>query len=280
MTRDYHLRDICQALRVPRSSYYAWQSRQPSARLQQNELLRAKLMNLFVIHRKVYGSPRMTACLNRAGIPCSRNRVARHMHELGLKARQKRSFKPKTTDSNHPHPIAPNRLADMAEPKSPNRIWVSDITYIHTAEGWLYLAAVMDLYSRKVVGWATADHLKTSLVEQAMIDALRCRRPAKGLLHHSDRGCQYASADYRQLLSSFAAFPSMSSTGNCYDNAAMESFWSTLKTEWLHHRSFNTHAEANLAIFDYIETFYNPKRLHSALGYQSPVEFESKGPRE
>jgi len=280
MAHQYHLRDLCQALRVPRSSYYAWRHRQPSARQQHNQLLRATLSHLFVAHRKVYGSPRMTACLNRAGVPCSRNRVARHMRDLGLKARQKRAFKPKTTDSNHPHPIAPNRLADAAKPKSPNRIWVSDITYIHTAEGWLYLAAVMDLYSRKVVGWATADHLKTSLVEQAMLAALRCRRPTKGLLHHSDRGCQYASANYRELLSSLKALPSMSSAGNCYDNAAMESFWSTLKTEWLHHRKFQTHAEAKLAIFDYIETFNNPKRIHSALGYQSPVDFESKGTRE
>jgi putative transposase len=280
MAHHYHLRDLCQALRVPRSSYYAWRRRQTSTRQQQNELLRAKLANLFVVHRRVYGSPRMTVCLNRAGVPCSRNRVARHMRDLGLKARQKRSFKPKTTDSNHPHPIAPNRLADAGQPQSPNRVWVTDITYIHTAEGWLYLAAVMDLYRRKVVGWASADHLKTSLVKQAMIQALRSRRPAKGLLHHSDRGCQYASNDYRQLLSSFAALASMSSAGHCYDNAAMESFWSTLKTEWLHHRHFKSHAEANLAIFDYIETFYNPKRLHSALGYQSPVDFESKGPRE
>jgi putative transposase len=280
MAQQYHLRDLCQALRVPRSSYYAWTHREPSSRQQQNQLLRAKLTNLFVVNRKVYGSPRMTVCLNRAGVPCSRNRVARHMRDLGLKARQKRSFKPKTTDSNHPHPIAPNRLAAMAQPQAPNRIWVTDITYVHTAEGWLYLAAVMDLYSRKVVSWATADHLKTSLVQQAMIQAVRSRRPAKGLLHHSDRGCQYASADYRQLLSSLKALPSMSSAGHCYDNAAMESFWSTLKTEWLHHRNFKSHAEANLAIFDYIETFYNPKRLHSALDYQSPVEFESKGPRE
>jgi putative transposase len=280
MAPHYHLRDLCQALRVPRSSYYAWRQRRPSTRQQKNELLRAKLANLFVTHRRVYGSPRMTVCLNRAGVPCSRNRVARHMRDLGLKARQKRAFKPKTTDSNHPHPIAPNRLADAGQPQSSNRVWVTDITYIHTAEGWLYLAAVMDLYSRKVVGWASADHLKTSLVEQAMIQALRSRRPANGLLHHSDRGCQYASSDYRQLLSSFAALPSMSSTGHCYDNAAMESFWSTLKTEWLHHRNFKSHAQANLAIFDYIETFYNPKRLHSALGYLSPVEFESKGPRE
>ena len=280
MAHQYHLRDLCLALRVPRSSYYAWRHRQPSSRQQHNELLRAKLANLFVVHRKVYGSPRLTVCLNRAGVPCSRNRVARHMRDLDLKARQKRAFKPKTTDSNHRHPIAPNRLADAAQPKSPNRIWVSDITYVHTAEGWLYLAAVMDLYSRKVVGWATADHLRTSLVEQAMAQALRCRRPAKGLLNHSDRGCQYASTNYRQLLSSFAVLPSMSSAGNCYDNAAMESFWSTLKTEWLHHRHFQSRAQASLAIFDYIETFYNPKRLHSALGYLSPVDFEQKGPRE
>jgi transposase InsO family protein len=196
------------------------------------------------------------------------------MRVLQLKVRQKPAFKPKTTDSDHPHPIAPNRLAGSPKPKAPNRVWVSDITYIFTAQGWLYLAAVMDLYSRKIVGWATAPHLKTSLVREALLQAVSSRSPKAGLLHHSDRGVQYASHDYRQLLSSLKALPSMSSKGNCYDNAAMESFWSTLKTESLHQHQFPTRHAAHLAIFDFIETFYNPKRLHSALDYQSPVDFE------
>jgi putative transposase len=259
MSQHYPLRDLCQALRVARSSYYAW---------------RHQLRQLFVGHRCVYGSPRLTVCLQRLGIACSRNRVARHMQALQLKTRQNRAFKPRTTDANHPHPIAPNRLAQTPSPRQTNRIWVGDITYVWTAEGWLYLAAVMDLFSRKIVGWATADHLKTSLVREALLQAAKARAPQASWLHHSDRGCQYASAEYRAFLSSLKALPSMSSSGNCYDNAAMESFWSTLKTEWLHHQNFPTRRQARLAIFDYIETFYNPKRLHSALGYQSPVDFE------
>lgn len=265
---------LCQVLRVPRSSYYAWRNRPPSRRAQDNQLLRDNLASLFVANRRVYGSPRLTVCLRRAGIPCSRNRVARHMRTLRLNARQKRGFKPRTTDSNHSHPIAQNRLAQAPAPAAVNRVWVADITYVSTTQGWLYLAAVMDLYSRKVVGWATADHLKTSLVQQALHQAIEYRSPQPGLLHHSDRGCQYASTDYRRQLHSLKALPSMSSAGNCYDNAAMESFWSTLKTESLHRQHFNTHHQARLALFDYIETFYNPKRLHSALGYRSPVDFE------
>jgi transposase InsO family protein len=274
MAQQYSIEDVCQALRVPRSSYYAWLRRQPGPRSIENQRLRQELVRLFGQNRKLYGSPRMAACLGRSGFLCSRNRVARHMRALGLKARQKRAFRPKTTDSNHPNPIAPNRLAQATRPKSPNQVWVADITYISTAQGWLYLAAVMDLYSRKIVGWATSPSLETSLVKEALLQALVDRRPAAGLLHHSDRGSQYASSAYRALLHSGCLLPSMSAAGNCYDNAAMESFWSTLKTEWLHHQHFQTHAQARLAVFDYIETFYNPKRLHSALGYHSPVDFE------
>ena len=274
MSQHYPILEVCRALRVPRSSYYAWLRRGPSRRAADNQFLRHQLAELFVANRRVYGSPRLTVCLQRQGIACSRNRVARHMRALQLKARQKRAFKPKTTDAHHPHPIAPNRLAVAPTPQSPNRVWVSDITYVFTAQGWLYLAAVMDLYSRKIVGWATADHLKTSLVQEALQHAASARAPQAGWLHHSDRGCQYASTHYRASLSSLKAIPSMSSTGNCYDNAAMESFWSTLKTEWLHDKYFPTHQLARLALFDYIETFYNPKRLHSSLGYHSPVDFE------
>jgi|HubBroStandDraft_6_1064221.scaffolds.fasta_scaffold238373_2 putative transposase len=274
MASDYTLKDLCAALRVPRSSYYAWRRRVPGRRAQANQSLRSALTGLFKDYRAIYGSPRLTVCLRRLGIPCSRNRVARQMRALNLSARQKRAFRPKTTNANHPHPIAPNVLASTPPPKAANRIWVSDITYVFTRQGWLYLAAVMDLYSRKIIGWATASHLKTSLVATALQNASASRYPEPGLLHHSDRGCQYASTDYRSLLSSLKALPSMSGKGNCYDNATMESFWSTLKTEWLHRRRFQTHHQARSAIFDYIETFYNPKRLHSALGYLSPVEYE------
>lgn len=275
MASQYPIKDLCQVLRVPRSSYYAWLHRLPSRQAQQNQLLRETLSALFVAHRKVYGSPRLTICLQRMGIPCSRNRVARHMRALGLKARQKRAFKPKTTNSSHPHPIARNLLALSPKISSPNRVWVGDITYVFTAQGWLYLAAVMDLYSRRIVGWASSPSLQSSLVKEALQQAVRTRRPAAGLLHHSDRGVQYASSTFRALLRSAHIRPSMSGRANCYDNAAMESFWSTLKTESLHQQHFQTHHQASLAIFDYIETFYNPKRLHSALGYLSPVDFET-----
>jgi len=274
MAQQYPIKDVCQALRVPRSSYYAWLNRLPSPRQQENERLRKTLAELFEANRRVYGSPRLAVCLQRQGIACSRNRVARHLRALQLKARQKRAFKPKTTDANHPHPIARNWLTGAPKPPAANRVWVSDITYVFTAQGWLYLAAVMDLYSRKIVGWTTSSSLETPLVKEAMQQAWVDRRPAAGLLHHSDRGVQYASSAYRALLHSCQMQPSMSAAGNCYDNAAMESFWSTLKTEWLHQKNFQTHQEARSAIFDYIETFYNPKRLHSALGYQSPVDFE------
>ena len=275
MAKEYPLIDLCLVLGVARSTYYAWRARRPSQRAQQNELLRAKIGGLFRAHRQVYGSPRLAVCLQRQGIACSRNRVARHMRALQLKARQKRAFKPKTTDSRHDQPIAPNRLAQTPAPRAANRIWVTDITYVLTAQGWLYLAAVMDLYSRKIVGWATSDSLATSLATAALQQALDRRRPAAGLLHHSERGCQYAARSYRQVLQARKIRPSMSAQGHCYDNAAMESFWSTLKTEWLHQHAFQNHQHAHSAIFDYIETFYNPKRLHSALGYRSPVDFET-----
>jgi len=269
----YTIGELCQALAVSRSGYYAWQGRRPGPRAQQNQQLRSKLQELFEGNRRVYGSPRMTVSLRQAGLKCSRNRVARHMRALGLRARQKRAFKPRTTDSNHPHPIAPNLLAQTTA-KAPNEVWVSDITYISTRQGWVYLAGVMDLWSRKIVGWACADHLKSSLVKTALKQAVAARRPRPGLLSHSDQGVQYASDEYRQLLRKIKSTASMSGAGCCYDNAAMESFWSTLKTEWLHDKDFATLQEAQRAIFDYIETFYNPRRLHSALGYQSPVDFE------
>jgi len=277
MAEEYPIADLCVVLGVARSSYYAWRGRPRSRRAIENEVLRKKIASLFVAHRQVYGSPRLCACLRQAGLVCSRNRVARHMRALQLKARQKRAFRPKTTDARHDQPIAPNRLV---QPNSANQVWVGDITYVATAEGWLYLAAVMDLYSRKIVGWTSSDSLKSTLVETALQQAWQQRRPAAGLLHHSDRGVQYACGSFRTLLRTCRIQPSMSAQGYCYDNAAMESFWSTLKTEWLHRYTFPTRQQAHSAIFDYIETFYNPKRLHSALGYQSPVDFEKAKPHD
>ncbi len=180
MAQHYSIKDVCHVLRVPRSAYYAWLNRRPSQRAADNQQLREKLATLFVANRSVYGSPRLRVCLQKEGIPCSRNRVARHMRAMHLKARQKRAFKPKTTDANHPHPIAPNRLREVGRPKEANRVWDGDITYISTAQGWLYLAAVMDLYSRKIIGWATSDSLETPLVKAALQQALTDRRPAAG----------------------------------------------------------------------------------------------------
>lgn len=274
MSGDYRITELCATLAVSRSGYYAWQGRSPGRRAKENELLREKLRELFEQNRRVYGSPRLTMSLRREGWSCGRNRVARQMRALGLRARPKQAFRPRTTDSRHPHPIAPNRLQVAGRPAALDQVWVSDITYVKTRQGWIYLAGVMDLCSRKIVGWACADHLKSSLVQEALRRAVAGRGPQPGLLHHSDRGCQYASEDYRAQLQKIKSLPSMSAAGHCYDNAAMESFWSTLKTEWLHQYDFQNQPAAELAIFDYIETFYNPKRLHSALGYRSPVEFE------
>jgi len=269
---------VCAVLGVSRSGYYDWLLRKPSQRQRANEQLLALIIGAHPAARKTYGSPRVAQALKKQNIPCGRHRVARLMRHHGLRGLQKRAFRPRTTDSAHPLPIAPNRLKECPAPGQPNQVWVSDITYIATAQGWLYLAAVMDLSSRKIVGWATADHLKTSLVQDALKRALNHRRPPAGLLHHSDRGCQYASADYRQLLQSHCILPSMSAAGNCYDNAAMESFFSTLKTELIDRQHWLTHAEVNLALFDYLEIFYNRQRLHSALDYQSPAQFEKQKP--
>lgn len=274
MASSYSITDLCRALGVPRSSYYAWRQRPAGPRAQDNAHLRQEISRLFVEHRQVYGSPRLTALLRQQGVCCSRKRVARHMRALGICAQQKRAFHPRTTDSRHDHPVAPNRLAQAAPVQQPNCAWVADITYLWTVEGWLYLAAVMDLCSRKIVGWALSRSLKTNLVKEALLQALAKRRPAPGLLHHSDRGTQYASGAFQALLLHYQIIPSMSGAGHCYDNAAMESFWSTLKTEALHRLQLHSAYDARHAVFDYIETFYNPKRLHSSLDYRSPNQFE------
>jgi transposase InsO family protein len=201
--------------------------------------------------------------------------VARLMKELHIRGIMKRGFRPRTTESRHQLPVSPNLLRDLPALTASNQAWVADITYIRTDEGWLYLAAIMDLWSRTIVGWQTAASLKSELVTDALQQAIDRRRPVGGLIHHSDRGTQYASAACRMILASAKITSSMTLAGNCYDNAAMESLWSTLKTELVYRRRFQSHRDAHLAIFDYIEVFYNRKRLHSALGYRSPVEFES-----
>src|SRR5437763_99297 len=198
------------------------------------------------------------------------------MRQEELCGRAKGRFRIQTTDSNHDQPIAPNRLAELPNPSAANQIWVGDITYIHTEEGWLYLAGIMDFYSRRIVGWALDHTLDTQLVLAAWNMAQTHRQPPPELVFHSDRGCQYASADFRQALASSQALPSMSRKGNCYDNAAMESFWSTLKMELVYRQSFATRQQARQAIFEYIEVFYNRQRLHSALGYASPSAFENQ----
>jgi|ERR1041385_1519042 transposase InsO family protein len=276
LATNYPLAELAWALDVSRSGYYRWLKAPESKRAQAARQLTEHIRRIHWESRQSYGSPRVFHKLRREGVKISENRVARLMQAAGIKARSKRAFRPRTTDSNHPHPIAPNRLKTDPAPTAPNQVWVADITYIRTLEGWIYLAAVMDLFSRKIVGWSLAQTMETTLVKEALQRALASRRPAPGLLHHSDRGSQYASSPFRALLHSWQIKPSMSGPACCYDNAAMESFWSTLKTEIPQPNPFENIQTARQAIFNYIETFYNPRRLHSALGYQSPVDFETK----
>ena len=225
--------------------------------------------------RKTYGSPRVHAELQAQGVACSENTVAKLMRQHTIRSKRGRRFVVRTTDSRHEHPVFENRLDRQFEQPSTDRAWAADITYIPTAEGWLYLAAIIDLCSRKIVGWATADHLRADLPCQALKTALDQRDPTGELMHHSDRGVQYACDQYQQLLDEHGITPSMSRTGNCYDNAVMESFFGTLKTELIHHETYDSRAIAHQALFEYIEVFYNRKRRHSALGYRSPTEYEA-----
>lgn len=272
---EFQVEELAQTLEVSPSGYYAHQHKPQRARAREDQQLLPQIQTAFQDSRRTYGSPRITATLRREGKRCGKNRVARLMRQNGLQARQKRRFVPRTTQSDHDDPIAPNWLAKVPTPLRPDQVWVVDITYIHTLEGWIYLAVILDACSRKVVGWAVAASLETSLVTAALNRAQKQRRPAPGLLHHSDRGIQYASSAYRALLAHLKITPSMSRPANPYDNAMAESFMATFKTECFE-QTPATHAEARLKVFDYLETFYNPKRLHSALGYQSPVEFEKQ----
>jgi transposase InsO family protein len=277
---DEHLSDqpvdlACEVLDVSRSGYYAWRDRPEGPRSRRRWELATKIHALHADNRRVYGSPRIFKALRARGERVSENTVARIMRTQGLRAKVKRKFVPRTTDSAHGQPIAPNVLDRRFDAKAPNRKWAGDITYIPTDEGWLYLAGVIDLHSRRIVGWSMADHMRTDLVADALSMAISRRRPGPGLLHHSDRGVQYASDDYQGLLSRQGIEVSMSGKGDCWDNAVMESFWATLKTELVHHEHYATRLEARQSIFEYIEVFYNRKRLHSSLGYVSPEAFEA-----
>jgi transposase InsO family protein len=264
---------LCEAVGVSRSAYYAWCLSGPSERELANEQLLAEIRAIHVENEARYGSPRIRDELRGRGHEVGKHRVARLMRENGIWGRIRRRFR-HTTDSRHKLPIAPNLLGQNFTATAPNQAWVGDITYIWTAEGWAYLAVLLDLYSRRVVGWALRKSLNRELAVSALQHALTCRRPPLGLVHHTDRGSQYASHEYRDLLNRHGAVCSMSAAGNCYDNAVAESFFATLKKELVHGCAFETRSEAYDAISDYIENYYNPKRRHSAVGNVSPINFE------
>ena len=271
---------ICRVLKVSRSGFFAWLKRPASKRDRRRRELIEKIRVAHQENRELYGSPRVHRALLIDGEVVSRNTVAKLMRQEKIRARNKRKFVPRTTDSRHQNPVAVNLLDRQFQSSGPDHKWVADITYVPTDQGWLYLAGVLDCFSRKIVGWSMADHLETSLASDALRMALVHRGwihhgHGNGLLHHSDRGVQYASADYQHLLNSNGLTASMSGKGDCWDNAMMESFWATLKTELIHQSHYATREQAKAAIFEYIEVFYNRKRLHSSLGYVSPESFEA-----
>jgi putative transposase len=277
MQPEYPIDQLCVTLNVTRSGYHAWASREPGVRAQANAALLPLITQAHRESRQTYGSPRIRIWLQEHGQSCGRQRIGKLMRAAGLSSRLRRRFRPVSlTDSHHDLPVAPNRLRDLALPPQRDAVWVADITYVETTEGWLYVAGVLDRCTRRCVGWAMDDTLATTLPLAALDMALKQRRPTAGLVHHSDRGVQYASTAYRQRLARAGVIPSMSRRGNCYDNAAMESFWSSLKRELVHRCQFATRAEAKAAVFEWIEVFYNRERFHSALGYQSPVDFETQ----
>ena len=264
---------MCQLFNVTRGGYYAWFKRPKSRRSRENEKLKVKILDIFHNSHRTYGAPRIHEELRSLGLSCGRHRVARLMKELGIKAKTKRRFKA-TTNSKHNLPVAPNLLEQNFEVTAPNKVWASDITYIPTQEGWLYLAVSMDLYSRMVVGWSMGDRITKQLVINAFNMAAKNRPGIEGSIHHSDRGSQYASYEFQNILESYNMLCSMSRKGNCYDNAVVESFFHSLKTEWVHHYRYKTRKEAKASIFEYIEIFYNRQRRHSHLNYLCPADYE------
>lgn len=269
----YPITVLCHVLGVSRSGFHAWRGRPAAPRVRADAVLSAQVAAVHGRSRKTYGSPRIHAELRANGVRVGKKRVARLMRENGLEARRKRRFR-KTTDSNHPHPIAPNVVARDFKAAAPNRTWVTDVTAIWTSEGWLYLAAILDLFSRRVVAWAFSATNDTTLALQALQKGLSARRPGGGLVHHSDRGSPYASAAYRAALDHHGLIASMSRRGDCWDNAVAESFFATLRAELVEHERYLTHEAAIVSIGDYIDNFYNIERRHSFLDYLNPIEFE------
>jgi transposase InsO family protein len=276
--RAFGVNVMCRVLGVSRAGYYASLDRPASARGRRRGELVAEIRAAHAASRGTYGSPRVTAELKGSGVGVCENTVAKYMRQDGLKVRPRRRFVPRTTDSAHPHPVAANVLGRDFAASRPDQKWCCDLTYVWTDEGWLYLWVVLDLFSRRVVGWSRTDHTRSEAAADALAMAVHRRRPERGggLLHHSDRGVQYACESYRDLLAANGIACSMSRRGNCYDNACAESFFGTLKTELVHHVRYRTRAEAKASLFEWIECWYNRRRRHSSLGYVSPEAFEAR----
>lgn len=268
------IRVMCETLEVSPAGYYAWLRRPPSFQQQRREALLVLIRGIHAEVKHRYGSPRLHAALAARGAACSVNTVAKLMRDNDIRAKSARKFRCRTTDSNHALPVAENVLGRQFGPEAPNEAWVADITYVPTREGWLYLAVVEDLYSRKVVGWSMAATMESRLVVDALEMAVKRRLPGEGLVAHSDRGSQYASAHYQLLLSKHGITCSMSEVAQCWDNAPAESFFASLKKELTHHEDYQTREEARASIFEYVEVFYNNQRLHSSLGYVTPAAYE------
>jgi len=271
---------LCRALDVSRGGYWSWRGRRPSARTLDDSLLLADVKRIYGDGRGNYGSPRIHDALSKEGAKCGRKRVERLMRQSGLKAKHKRKYKPASTDSTHKLPVAENLLDRQFEQAKPNQAWVADTTYVWTGEGWLYLAVMLDLFSRRVVGWAMGASNDTGLVLRALHMAAQRRRPPRGLIHHADRGSTYASGDYQAALRDYGMISSMSRKGNCWDNAVMESWFHTLKVEMVHDTKFATRREATAAIFEYMEAFYNRKRICMVIGGFAPAEYEEQQVRK
>jgi putative transposase len=267
---------MCQVLNVTRSGYYAWRDRPASARAQRRDELVARIRQVHDDSGGTYGSPRVTVELKDQGLGVCANTVARYMRAAGIAVTPAKRFQPRTTDADHPHPIAPNVLDRDFTASAPDQKWACDLTYVWTDEGWLYLSVVIDLFSRKVVGWNMSENLRAEGVVEALAMAIARRKPGEDLLHHSDRGVQYACGDYRSLLEEHGITASMSRAGNCYDNAVAESFFGTFKTELVNREHYRTRAEARASIFQWIECWYNRRRRHSSLAYLSPEAFEAQ----
>lgn len=272
MRLDYPVDLLCRVFEVSRSGFYGWLNRKPSERQLDDERLKVAIKAVHRQSRETYGVRRMQPELNEQGFPAGRDRIDRLRRELGLRCKQKRRFKA-TTNSKHDFPVAGNLLEQRFEPAGPNQQWLVDITYVPTEEGWLYLAGVKDVFTCEIVGYAMDERMTQALTARALWHAVRNKRPAAGLIHHSDRGSQYCAHAYRQLLDQFGMRASMSRKGNCHDNAPMESFWGSLKNELTHHQRYPTRAHARAAIREYIEIFYNRQRRHSRLGYVAPAVF-------